>query len=344
MDDSILTGAMSTTQMRSKTRRVDSYDVMVEAEKKMNAFDACYARYKAKKALQAAVEAEDDAYDDEEDATRRDAAASTTQTRRDAFDACYARYKAKKALQAAVEAEDDAYDDEEDATRRDAAASITQTRRDAFDACYARYKAKKALQAAVEAEDDAYDDEEDATRRDAAAASQIAVKVNKHDRDAYDEFKALRAEYYAIRRQLAAVKADAAASQVAVKADAVALQVRQHNISELVRRGPTKYLKLARRVQGDVLHARYDAREASKAAVKADAAASQAAVKADAAALQVHRDTLAALVGEGQTKYVYRYTTRASIDKSTDVEIDAMYTRYELSMALWERRSAWAYT
>ena len=136
----VLTDTMSTTQMQSKTGRVDSYDAMVEAERKMNASDDFFAGYKTGKASQAAVKAENDAYD-EEDAIRRDASYDfyvgyrigkasqagyitwkASHIRRDAFDdAHYAKYKAEKALQAAVEAENDAYD-EEDAIRRDAAA------------------------------------------------------------------------------------------------------------------------------------------------------------------------------------------------------------------------------
>ena len=91
----VLTDTMSTTQMQSKTGRVDSYDAMVEAERKMNASDDFFAGYKTGKASQAAVKAEG-------------------AIRRDAFDdAHYAKYKAEKALQAAVEAENDAYDEED---------------------------------------------------------------------------------------------------------------------------------------------------------------------------------------------------------------------------------------
>ena len=96
----VLTDTMSTTQMQSKTGRVDSYDAMVEAERKMYSIldaapDDFFAGYKTGKASQAAVKAED-------------------AIRRDAFDdAHYAKYKAEKALQAAVEAENDAYDEED---------------------------------------------------------------------------------------------------------------------------------------------------------------------------------------------------------------------------------------
>ena len=114
----VLTDTMSTTQMQSKTGRVDSYDAMVEAERKKmysnldairrdairrDASNDVFAGYKTGKASQAAVKAEDT-------------------IRRDAFDDAYdAKYKAEKALQAAVEAEDDeddastAEDDEDDA-------------------------------------------------------------------------------------------------------------------------------------------------------------------------------------------------------------------------------------
>ena len=129
----VLTDTMSTTQMQSKTGRVDSYDAMVEAERKMNASDDFFAGYKTGKASQAAVKAED-------------------AIRRDASDDFYAGYRIGKASQA-----------------RYITWKASHIRRDAFDdAHYAKYKAEKALQAAVEAENDAYD-EEDAIRRDAAA-------------------------------------------------------------------------------------------------------------------------------------------------------------------------------
>ena len=101
----VLTDTMSTTQMQSKTGYVDSYDAMVEMERKMSAFKDVYAKGKAEKALQAAVKAEKalQAAVKAEDAIRRDAF----------YDAHYAKYKAEKALQAAVEAEIDAYDEED---------------------------------------------------------------------------------------------------------------------------------------------------------------------------------------------------------------------------------------
>ena len=114
----VLTDTMSTTQMQSKTGRVDSYDAMVEAERKK-----MYSILDA----QAAVKAEDYAYDDEEDAIRRDAS-----------DDLFAGYKAGKASQADVKAENDAYADEEDAILRDAS-----------DDFYAGYRIGKASQAAV---------------------------------------------------------------------------------------------------------------------------------------------------------------------------------------------------
>ena len=122
----VLTDTMSTTQMQSKTGRVDSYDAMVEAGRKK-----MYSILDA----QAAVKAEDYAYDDEEDAIRRDAS-----------DDLFAGYKAGKASQADVKAENDAYADEEDAILRDAS-----------DDFYAGYRIGKASQAAVKAENDAYD-------------------------------------------------------------------------------------------------------------------------------------------------------------------------------------------
>ena len=51
-----------------------------------------------------------------------------------------------------------------------------------------------------------------------------------------------------------------------------------------------------------------------------------------AAASQVHRDTLAALARGGQTKYLDGGMTSAKIESATDVEIDAMYARYELGL------------
>ena len=122
----VLTDTMSTTQMQSKTGRVDSYDAMVEAERKK-----MYSILDA----QAAVKAEDYAYDDEEDAIRRDAS-----------DDLFAGYKAGKASQADVKAENDAYADEEDAILRDAS-----------DDFYAGYRIGKASQAAVKAENDSPD-------------------------------------------------------------------------------------------------------------------------------------------------------------------------------------------
>ena len=148
----VLTDTMSTTQMQSKTGRVDSYDAMIEAERKMySILDA-----------QAAVKAEDDAYDDEEDAIRRDAS-----------DDLFAGYKAGKASQAAVKAENDAYDDEEDAIQRDAS-----------DDFYAGYRIGKASQAAVEAENDAYDEED-------AIDKLFRKKINsmRARRDALYEFR-----------------------------------------------------------------------------------------------------------------------------------------------------------
>ena len=47
---------------------------------------------------------------------------------------------------------------------------------------------------------------------------------------------------------------------------------------------------------------------------------------------QVHRDTLAALVGGGQTKYLDGGMTSAKIEAATDVEIEVLFTRYELKL------------
>ena len=169
----VLTDTMSTTQMQSKTGRVDSYDAMIEAERKMySILDA-----------QAAVKAEDYAYDDEEDAIRRDAS-----------DDLFAGYKAGKASQAAVKAEDYAYDEEDALTA-------------ASDDFYAGYRIGKASQAAVKAEDYAYDDEEDAIRRDASddlfagykagKASQAAVKAEDYAYDEEDALTAASDDFYA---------------------------------------------------------------------------------------------------------------------------------------------------
>ena len=47
---------------------------------------------------------------------------------------------------------------------------------------------------------------------------------------------------------------------------------------------------------------------------------------------QVHRDTLAALVEGGQTKYLDDGITSTKIEAATDVEIEALFTRYELKL------------
>ena len=57
-----------------------------------------------------------------------------------------------------------------------------------------------------------------------------------------------------------------------------------------------------------------------------------AKVDDDAAATQVHRDTLAALVRGGQTKYLDVGMTSAKIEDATDVEIEVLFTRYELKL------------
>ena len=51
-----------------------------------------------------------------------------------------------------------------------------------------------------------------------------------------------------------------------------------------------------------------------------------------AAATQVHRDTLAALVRGGQTKYLDVGMTSAKIEDATDIEIEVLFTRYELKL------------
>ena len=57
-----------------------------------------------------------------------------------------------------------------------------------------------------------------------------------------------------------------------------------------------------------------------------------AKVDDDAAATQVHRDTLAALVRGGQTKYLDVGMTSTKIEDATDVEIEVLFTRYELKL------------
>ena len=57
-----------------------------------------------------------------------------------------------------------------------------------------------------------------------------------------------------------------------------------------------------------------------------------AKVDDDAAATQVHRDTLAALVRGGQTKYLDDGMTSAKIEDATDDEIEVLFTRYELKL------------
>ena len=47
---------------------------------------------------------------------------------------------------------------------------------------------------------------------------------------------------------------------------------------------------------------------------------------------QVHRDTLAALVGGGQTKYLDSGMTSTKIEAATDAEIEVLFTRYELKL------------
>ena len=47
---------------------------------------------------------------------------------------------------------------------------------------------------------------------------------------------------------------------------------------------------------------------------------------------QVHRDTLAALVGGGQTKYLDRDMTSTKIETATSAEIEVLFARYELKL------------
>ena len=108
----VLTDTMSTTQMQSKTGRVDSYDAMVALGRKMDASDDFLAGYKTGKASQADVKAEDairrDASDDFYVGYRIGKASQARYITWKAFD--YAKYKAEKASQAAVEAENDEED------------------------------------------------------------------------------------------------------------------------------------------------------------------------------------------------------------------------------------------
>ena len=57
-----------------------------------------------------------------------------------------------------------------------------------------------------------------------------------------------------------------------------------------------------------------------------------AKVDDDAAATQVHRDTLAALVRGGQTKYLDDGMTSAKIEDATGAEIEVLFARYELKL------------
>ena len=57
-----------------------------------------------------------------------------------------------------------------------------------------------------------------------------------------------------------------------------------------------------------------------------------AKVDDDATATQVHRDTLAALVRGGQTKYLDVGMTSAKIEDATDIEIEVLFARYELKL------------
>ena len=57
-----------------------------------------------------------------------------------------------------------------------------------------------------------------------------------------------------------------------------------------------------------------------------------AKVDDDAAATQVHRDTLAALVRGGQTKYLDDGMTSTKIEDATDDEIKVLFARYELKL------------
>ena len=153
----VLTDTMSTTQMQSKTGRVDSYDAMIEAERKM--YSILYA--------QAAVKAEDYAYDDDEDAIRRNAS-----------DDLFAGYKAGKASQAAVKAENDA-DDEEDALTDayDEEDALTAT----SDDFYTGYIIGKASQAAVKVENDVEDAIDKLFRK--------KINLMRARRDALHEFR-----------------------------------------------------------------------------------------------------------------------------------------------------------
>ena len=154
----VLTDTMSTTQMQSKTGRVDSYDAMIEAERKMySILDA-----------QAAVKAEDYAYDDEEDAL-------TAAIRRDASDDLFAGYKAGKASEAVVKAENDAYDEEDALTADD---------------FYAGYRIGKASQMQSKTgRVDSYDGMIEAEREmySIPVAAQAAVKAEDYEEDAIDK-------------------------------------------------------------------------------------------------------------------------------------------------------------
>ena len=174
----VLTDTMSTTQMQSKTGYVDSYDAMVEMERKMSAFKDFSAKGKAEKSLQAAVKAEDDAYD-EEDASRRDAS----------YD-FYVGYRKGKASQAGY------------ITWKTGVMATTQmqseTRRDAFYNAVATQIAVKVMEAskaAVKAETrrvDSYDDVVEMME-----ASKAAVKAETRRVDSYDDVVEMMEEFHA---------------------------------------------------------------------------------------------------------------------------------------------------
>ena len=157
----VLTDTMSTTQMQSKTGRVDSYDAMVEAEREMNASDDLFTQMQSE--------------------TRRDAFYNAVATQ--------IAVKVMEASKAAVKAETrrvDSYDDVVEMMEEFHAAAASQAAAAvAFEAFRASFLAKKATSASTAAceaavvafEAKAYDDVEDEGR--AAVAFEVRRYIDE---------------------------------------------------------------------------------------------------------------------------------------------------------------------
>ena len=164
----VLTDTMSTTQMQSKTGRVDSYDAMVEAVRGMNASDDLFTQMQSE--------------------TRRDAFYNAVATQ--------ITVKVMEAAKAAVKAETrrvDSYDDVvemmEEFHATAASQAAIEVAEKAFRASFLAKKATSASTAASEAaavafEAEAYDDVEDEGR------TAVAFEVRRYI-DAYDEEDAI---------------------------------------------------------------------------------------------------------------------------------------------------------